>query len=103
MSSISAYYNEINKYNALKAKLYSIASSLNSSSSNIANLPQAISSVFTLDENDACVSNKCRDLNSDIVATSNYIKNVVIPGIDNAISRCRYNIAKLEAQANAVR
>ena len=26
------------------------------------------------------------------------IKNVVIPGIDNAISRCRYMIAKLEAE-----
>ena len=102
MSSISAYYNEINKYNALKSKLYAISNSLNSSASKISDLPQTITSVFSLEDTNACISNKCKKLNTDIVATSNYIKNVVIPGIDNAISRCRYMIAKLEAEQQKV-
>ena len=101
MSRISDLYNEISKYNTLKVKLISIVDSLNSSSGNIADLPQTISNTFSLDETDTSVSKKCKKLNNDIVATSNHIKNVVIPGIDNAIYKCRYNIAKLEAEENA--
>ncbi|MBQ8534224.1 MAG: hypothetical protein IJ463_00880 [Bacilli bacterium] len=97
--SISAYYNEISKYNALKVRLSAIINSLNGSAGCIADLPQTITTTFSLNENDACIAKDCKKLNDDIVATSNYIKNVVIPGIDNSISRCRYNIAKLEAQA----
>ena len=100
--SISAYYNEINKYNALKAKLFSIIDALNGSSTGIVGLPQTITNSFSLNENEASIAKDCKKLNDDIVATSNYLKNVVIPGIDNAISRCRYNIAKLEAEANTV-
>ena len=102
MSSISAYYNEINKYNALKVKLFSIVDYLNSSAVSIEKLPQSLSTVFTLNDNDTCISKNCNTLNSDIVATSNYIKNVVIPGIDNSIRKCKNQIAKLEAQANTV-
>lgn len=99
--SISAYYNEISKYNALKAKLYSIINSLNESANCIVDLPQSITTAYSLNENDVSIAKRCKSLNKDIVATSNYIKNVVIPSIDNSISRCRYNIAKLEAQMEA--
>lgn len=99
--SISAYYNEISKYNALKVRLSTIINSLNESAGCIADLPQTITTTFSLNENDVCLAKDCMKLNNDIVATSNYIKNVVIPGIDNSISRCRYNIARLEAQAKA--
>lgn len=100
-SSINAYYNEISKYNALKAKLSSVASSLSESATCIADLPQTISNSFSLNDTDTTVVKNCKKLNSDIVNTSNHIKNVVIPGIDNAISRCRYKIAKLEAEMEA--
>ncbi len=101
MSTIGAYYNEINRYNALKAKLYSIVESLNCSSTSIVGLPQTITNSFSLNENDASITKNCKKLNDDIVATSNHIKNVVIPGIDNAINICRRNIAKLEAEIEA--
>jgi hypothetical protein len=90
---------EINKYNNLKVKLTSIINSLNESSASIADLPSTINNSYSLNENDASITKDCKKLNDDIVATSSHIKNVVIPGIDNSISRCRYNIAKLEAQA----
>lgn len=89
---------EINKYNNLKVKLSSIVNSLNESSGCIADLPTTITTTYSLDENDASLTKDCIKLNDDIVATSNYIKNVVIPGIDNSINRCRYNISRLEAQ-----
>lgn len=92
---------EINKYNNLKAKLSSIINSLNESSVSIADLPSTITTTYSLNENDATLTKDCKKLNDDIVATSNYIKNVVIPGIDNSISRCRYNISRLEAQLEA--
>jgi chromosome segregation ATPase len=92
---------EINKYNNLKMKLTSIINSLNESSASIADLPSTINNSYSLNENDVSIAKRCKSLNKDIVATSNYIKNVVIPSIDNSISRCRYNIAKLEAQMEA--
>lgn len=88
---------EINKYNNLKVKLSSIINSLNESSGSIVDLPSTITAAFSLNENDATITKNCKKLNDDIVATSNYINNVVIPGIDNSITRCRYNISKLEA------
>lgn len=99
--SISSLKYEISQYNALKSRLNTISESLNGAAQTVADVPNSINNVFTLDENSTKVSTKCTKLNNDIVSTSNYIKSVVIPGIDNAINRCWRNIAKLEAEEKA--
>lgn len=99
--SISSCYNDIGKYNALKANLVSVANGLKRSADQLSSVPNIITSAYNVDDNSTPVVGKCNKLGSDIVGTFNYINGTVIPAIDMAIARKKNEISRLEAQARA--
>lgn len=96
--SIYSCYEDIGRYNALKASLSNVVSSLNASTTKISPVPNIIYSAYNVDDNETPVVGRIKKLNQDIAGTSTYISNVVIPAIDAAISKKRREIFRLEQE-----
>ena len=101
--SINSCYETIGRYNALKASLSNVVSSLNASNTKLSPVSNIIYSAYSVDENETPVVGRVKKVNQDIANTSRYIANVVIPAIDQAISKKRKEIYRLEQEMAAER
>lgn len=98
MSSISQCYQEIARYNNLKAKLSSISGSLNSASSDISNLKNNIKSKYLIDDDPTAIVSKISQFDSEIKKTSSYLTGTICSSIDGEISRLEEEIRRLEEE-----
>ena len=96
--SISSCYDDISRYNALKASLANIVGSLNLSATKLAPVSNTIYSAYSVDESQTPVVGRIDQLQEDIASTANYISKVVMPAIDQAISNKRREIFRLEQE-----
>lgn len=96
--SINSCYEDISKYNSMKSNLHNVVNSLNNSSNKVSPLANSITAVYNMNDNSTPIVQKCVGLHKDIVGTSNFITNTIIPAIDDAIRGKRQEIARIEAE-----
>lgn len=98
MSSISQCENDINRYRNLKTKLNLITNKLSLAINNVTDFDSEINNKILINDDISCVGNDTRQLKQQIESTLSYIKNRVIPEIDNAIYNLNNQIDKLEEE-----
>lgn len=98
MSSISQCYQEIARYNNLKAKVSSISSSLSPVISYTSNLEINIKNKYSVDDDATPIVGKVSKLRNDIQNTQNYLSSNIISAIDDEISKLYETIRRLEEE-----
>lgn len=87
-------YDDISKYNAIKANLENIVNRLTLAHDKLSSVPNTISSVYLMDEFPTPIVKKCNNSLNDIAAIRNHIMRVIIPAIDMEISKLRRSAIK---------
>lgn len=99
--SIYSCYEDIRRYNALKANLGNVIATLNNASSKLSPVSQSIYAAYSVDENPTPIVGRLDGLTNDVASTASYISRVIIPAIDHAISNKRREIFRLEQEEKA--
>lgn len=87
-------YDEISKYNAIKANLENVVNRLSLAHDKLSSVPNRISSAYLIDEFSTPIVKRCNNTKSEIAGMINHIRKVIIPAIDLEISRLRRSTVK---------
>ena len=87
-------YDDISKYNAMKANLENIVNRLSLAIDKLSPVPNRISSVYNIDDFPTPIVKRCNNTKNDIINTRNYIVRYIIPAIDMEISKLRRSAIK---------
>ncbi len=101
--SISSCYDTIARYNTLKQNLLNAVGQLNVAQSRLNSVPGIISNAYSVNDANTPIVGRVNYLNKDIAGTASYIRSVIIPAIDRAISQKRREIFQLEQQQSGLR
>lgn len=85
-------YEDISKYNAIKANLENIVNRLTLAHDKLSSVPNAISSSYMIDEFPTPIVKRCTNTKNEIANVRNHIIKVIIPAIDMEISKLRRNM-----------
>lgn len=101
MASIESYKYDIRRYNSIKSNLQTIINYLNSYNVDCDDLSKQIKNVYSINSDDSNLYDNVISIKEDVYKTSNYLKNTVIPSINNEIYSLNKKIAKLQAEEAA--
>ncbi len=98
MASIAECRNNINNYNTLKSKVNSIITYLNNYNDKDDIVLTKLDQNYSINSENANIYGTLNNLSTDINKTSNYLKNTILPEIDNAIRNENNTIAAIEEE-----
>lgn len=98
MGSIGGYRRDIRLYDDIKDKLWRIVGKLDDASNSAGHIKSELSSNYRINNNPTKTSTRIDTLNRSIGEEADYIRNVVIPAIEGAISYSEREIDRLEEE-----
>lgn len=98
MASKSQLERELQEYATLKDNLLATASNLQNANSNVNKLGPIITDNYTIDKRPSLVRERIDKMAEDISETSNYIRNTIIPAIDEKMEDIYEEINRLEEE-----
>ena len=98
MASLSECKEKLRKYVILKSSLNSIISKLSFSSAIINDFSCGIRDKYTIDSNETPIVTRSFKLREEVRTTYKYLKDNVVPAIDDNISRLEDEIERLERE-----
>lgn len=99
--SIESCYNDISRLQSLKSNLQSANSDLRIATYRFTPITYNLSANYRINDSETPITQRVKRLHNDIASTNEYISNVVIPAIDDAINGKRNEIERLEAEQRA--
>lgn len=101
MASIDSCNSDIQKYRNIKTNIQSIINYLSAYNSDTDDLVRSINTSYQVDSDETCLVKSIELTQEDVQKTSNYLKNTIIPAIDNAINRLNNTIAQIRSEQKA--
>lgn len=98
MASIESCRYDIRRYNTIKANVQNIINYLNNYNNQCEDLAREIKKVYSVDNEDTNLYNSVNAIKNDVQKTSNYLKNTIIPSINNAVKELNRQISSLQAE-----
>lgn len=98
MASIEEYREDINKYYTLKEKITRIINELDSAAQSTESLNNEVASNFKVNNDAAKLSSRIGILDNGLTDTVSFLRNTILPSIDDAITGARNEISRLEAE-----
>lgn len=98
MATIAGCRALINQYQSLRNNVLNVSASIDSSSSSILNVYNRLRDAYNVNDDVTPITMRSYQLSVDTEKTSNYLKNTVVPEIDEEIARLRREIARLEEE-----
>lgn len=98
MASIEEYREDINKYYTLKEKITRIINELDSAAQSAESLNNEVASNFKVNNDAAKLSGRIGILDNGLTDTVSFLRNTILPSIDDAITGARNEISRLEAE-----
>lgn len=98
MATVQDCTNNINKYNALKDNIYVIINHLNNANDYSFKAKNQLDGVYTINDSNTNIYSRIKLLSENINSTSNYLKNTIIPAIDNAINGLNNQIKAIQEE-----
>ena len=98
MASIEEYRQDISKYYALKDKITRIIRELDSSAQSAESLENEVASNFKVNNDTAKLAGRIGILDNGLLDTSSFLRNTILPSIDDAIANTNSEISRLEAE-----
>lgn len=102
MATVQDCTNNINKYNALKDSINIIIKHLNNASDYSFKAKNQLDGVCTINDSNTKIYSRTKSLTENISSTSNYLKNKVLPAIDNAIMGLNNQIEAIQAEERRI-
>lgn len=98
MATVQDCTDSINKYNALKDNIYAIINHLNNATDYSYKAKNQLDGVYTINDYNTNLYSRTKSLAENIGSTSNYLKNTIIPAIDNAINGLNDQIVAIQEE-----
>lgn len=98
MASIEEYRQDVNKYYALKDKITRIIRELDSAAQSAESLENEVASNFKVNNDTAKLAGRVGILDNGLLDTSSFLRNTILPSIDDAITNTNSEISRLEAE-----
>jgi hypothetical protein len=98
MASIQGFDDNITMYNNLKSDLNTILSYLNYAKDSTGKAQASLDEVYMVNNYNTKVYSRTASLNTNVTNTSNYLKNYVLPAIDDALNNTKKAKSEYEAE-----
>lgn len=103
MASKYQLEQDLQAYENLKANLNKTVENLNTAGNHAEKIGPTINSNYTVNRNPSNIGERANNLADDITGTSNYVRNTIIPAIDNKIQEIEAEIRRIEEEERRAR